>query len=219
MGGWGSGRRWRLTCKVATADLWQIDVRRLHREGYLSTGRSFGWQWTQGGAVQASIRVRVAVDHVVLAYRQRTAGADWKEEEYPVRLTWTPCHFGGRRPWFLCPVRGCGRRVAMLYCGGIFACRYCHGLAYPSQRETADDRSIRRAERIRKRLGWAPGILNHESGRPRGMHWQTYFRLRMDHHRWVTASLAGMLRKMEGLQARVQGLLDTEEGLPRTIPL
>jgi hypothetical protein len=58
-----------------------------------------------------------------------------------VRLEWTPCNYGGQRPWFLSPVRGCSRRVAVLYGGGIFACRRCHGLNYQSQHAQAWDRA------------------------------------------------------------------------------
>lgn len=76
---------------------------------------------------------------------------------YPVTLEWTSLHFGGRRAWFLCPARGCGRRVAVLYGGSTFACRYCHKLVYECQRETADDRAMRRADTIRRRLKWPRG--------------------------------------------------------------
>ena len=38
---------------------------------------------------------------------------------------------------FICPAAGCGRRVAILYRGGIFACRHCYRLAYASSREDA----------------------------------------------------------------------------------
>ena len=89
-------------------------------------------------------------------YRHNSGGSDWQPMDYPVRLDWTDCTLGGRRAWLLCPERGCGRRVALLYIGGsgIFACRHCYKLAYASQRETPDDRAVRRADRIRDRLGW-----------------------------------------------------------------
>jgi hypothetical protein len=32
-----------------------------------------------------------------------------------IRLSWTPCHFGGQRPWLHCP--HCQRRVARLFLG------------------------------------------------------------------------------------------------------
>ena len=41
--------------------------------------------------------------------------------------------------------RGCGPRVAILYGGGIVACRHCYQLAYPRQRVTGYDRMARRA--------------------------------------------------------------------------
>jgi hypothetical protein len=71
----------------------------------------------------------------------------------------TPCNLGGWRAWFICPAVGCGRRVAILYGGGIFACRHCYRLADASSREDAGGRATRRADRLRARLGWHPGIL------------------------------------------------------------
>jgi hypothetical protein len=53
-----------------------------------------------------------------------------KDEQYPVRIERTPCNLGGSRHWFICPAVGCGRRAAILYGGGNFACRRCHQLAY-----------------------------------------------------------------------------------------
>ena len=47
---------------------------------------------------------------------QRSQRPEW--ERYPVFLDTTLCHIGGERHWFLCPARGCGRRVAILYGGG-----------------------------------------------------------------------------------------------------
>ena len=37
---------------------------------------------------------------------------DGNEHEQKVALTFTPCRFGGRRPWFIC---ACGRRVGKVY--------------------------------------------------------------------------------------------------------
>ena len=41
------------------------------------------------------------------------------------RIVRTPCNLGNWRAWFICSVVGHGRRVAILYGGGIFACRHC----------------------------------------------------------------------------------------------
>jgi predicted RNA-binding Zn-ribbon protein involved in translation (DUF1610 family) len=73
--------------------------------------------------------------------------------------------------------RSCGRRVALLYGGAIFACRHCHRLAYRCQREAPHYRAARRAEGIRQRLRWEPGILNDAGDKPKGMRWRTFGRL------------------------------------------
>lgn len=195
MGGMGSGRRWHFGASDTTDDYRSIDVRRWRRDGLLDPHQSFGWQWSRRGEVVASIQVRTEPDRVILTYRHRSGGSDWKDESYPVYLDWTACHLGGQRPWFLCPARGCGRRVAILYGGAIFACRHCYRLAYPSQREADDDRAARRADRIRERLGWEPGILNGNGLKPKGMHWRTFERLTAEHDAFVQESLAGMARR------------------------
>ena len=182
MGGSGSGRRWHYGCKDTTEGYRSIDVRRWKRGRFLTPGRAFSWQWSRDGEVVASINVRVELGRVILTYRHRSGGDEWKDESYPVHLTTTPCHMGGERHWFLCPARGCGQRVAVIYGGGIFACRKCYRLAYPSQREDAGDRAARRAHRIRDRMGWPGGVLEGSGwGKPKGMHWRTYERLSDEH--------------------------------------
>ena len=192
MGGFGSGRKWGKTC---TEDMQGLDVRRLQRAGRLEPGSSCSWQWSRCGEVVASIVVQAEADRVVLAYRQRDQGDEWKDMRYPVYLERTPCTFGGERLWWRCPAVGCGRRCAVLYGGAVFACRHCHQLAYRVQRETADDRAGRRAGKIRARLGWEPGILNPAGGKPRYMRWKTYWRLRAEHDTNVLQSLAGIAQR------------------------
>lgn len=153
MGGSGSGRHWQFG--AATTDEYRsIDVRWLRREGLLASGISRRIKWSRGGEVTGSINIQSEPGRVVLDYRQRDHGGEWQAEKYPVYLDTTPCHMGGVRHWFICPARGCGRRVAMLYGGAVFACRHCHRLAYPSQREKPGDRAARRADRIRDKMGW-----------------------------------------------------------------
>jgi len=69
-------------------------------------------------------------------------------------------------------------------------------LIYPSQRETWDDRAARKADRIRDKLGWEPGILNGNGWKPKGMHWSTFERLTAQHDAFVQVSLAGMAAKL-----------------------
>jgi hypothetical protein len=192
MGGMGSGRYWHAGAKDTTDGYLSIDVRSWKREGLLTPDQAFGWQWSSDGEVAASIGVHTEPGRIMLTYRHRSGGDDWKHASYPVSLDWTACHLGGQRPWFLCPARGCGRRVAILYGGGIFACRHCYELAYPSQRETWDDRAARRANRIRAKLGWEPGILSDDGSKPKGMHWNTFERLTAQHDAFVQIALVGM---------------------------
>lgn len=193
MGGFGSGRKWGKDC---TDDMRQIDIRRLARDSRFQGGMACGLQWTRRGEVVASINVAVEADRVWLTYRQRESGGAWTDMHYPVWLDKTACHLGGERVWWLCPAIGCGRRVGLLYGGGFFACRHCHCLAYKCQRETDDDRAKRRADTLRNRLGWEPGILNGEGGKPKGMHWHTFERLKAEHDAFAHRSLIGMAKRL-----------------------
>ena len=192
MGGIGSGRHWHYEAKNTTGDLRAIDIRRWKRDGLLKAPNAFGWKWNRDGQVAATINVGVADDRVVLDYRHRRGERPWEPARYSVYLDWTKCHLGGKRPWFLCPASGCGRRVAILYGGKIFACRRCHQLAYASQRESEIDRATRRAEKVRERLNWPPGILNGNWPKPKGMHWRTFWRLQAEHDRDVGAVMDRM---------------------------
>src|SRR5215212_5423356 len=41
--------------------------------------------------------------NVVFSYRHRGGlGGEWEDVKEPISL-WTPCNFGGERPWFICP--------------------------------------------------------------------------------------------------------------------
>lgn len=183
MGGIGSGRHWHWGSKDTTAEFRSIDVRRWAREGFLTPGRRFSWQWSIEGKKVASIDVLAEHGCVRLIYRSRDHGDEWENLDYPVQLLSQPCHYGGHRDWFACPARGCGRRVAKLYGGRIFACRHCYQLAYPSQRETSFQRAQRRADTIRRQLGWEEG-WDSWGDKPKGMHWRTYHRLVAELEDW-----------------------------------
>lgn len=203
MGGYNSGRR---DGKRTTDDMHILDIRKIERAGLLKPGCLFNWQWTRGGEKIASINIHTETDRVILDYRTRNHGDEWQDMNYPVRLTWTPCNYGGQRAWWLCPAVGCGRRVAVLYGGKVYACRQCHKLAYPTQREQAHDRAGSRADTIRKRMGWEAGILNGNGGKPKGMHWRTFERLEARHDALVHQSLAGMRAKLGVAMQRLEGI-------------
>ncbi|MGZ8935214.1 MAG: hypothetical protein ACXW04_09955 [Methylobacter sp.] len=196
MGGFGSGRKFGADC---TEDYRCLDVRRWQRDGLLMPGQNFNWQWTRNGQPVANINVKIDYGQVRLIYSSRSNGGEWEKADYPIRLQTTTCNYGGQRYWFTCPIRGCGRRVALLYLGATyFACRHCYRLTYRSQRETKEDRVSRKADKIRNKLKWEPGILNPTGRKPKGMHWKTYFRLVAKHNEYSDQALMGFVVKLKG---------------------
>ena len=178
MGGFGSGRYCR-SGKGITTNLPALDVRMLQREGLLVPGMTSSLRWSMNGNTLTTIQIRTEVDSVTLDYENMNHEDEVNVLTHIVHLDWTECHLGGRRTWFRCP--GCGQRVAILYGGLIFACRHCHKLAYASQRERSHDGAVRKANRLREKLGWGPGIMNIDRSKPKGMHLTTFERLKAKH--------------------------------------
>ncbi len=206
MGGAGSGNWYRFDKKTTTGECHSVDVRDLHREGLLASGRSFTLRWSRAERETGSIRGAVIgeeePERVILTYRHRASpGGEWGEVREPVPLAGTACNFGGERPWFVCPGAGCGRRVAVLYGPGrYFLCRHCYDLVYESQRESSMYRALRRAQAIRERLGGSANMMAPFPEKPKGMHHETYDRFFWEHHEAEMAQLAGMrewLNKLE----------------------
>lgn len=171
--------------KDRTTSHLELDMRYLQRNKVLSAGLSFDLTWTRNGEQVGAINIKTEIDRIILDYNYGS-GVEKKSKNYPVQIDWTSCNYGGMRPWFLCPVLGCGRRVAIIYGAPIFSCRHCHELVYATQREDADARALRKANKIRERLKWSPGIVNDHGVKPngikpKGMHAQTYLYLTIKH--------------------------------------
>ena len=85
---------------------------------------------------------------------------------HEIGLAWSACHYGGERPWFLCPE--CNRRVVKLVdYGEGFQCRHCADYRYRSQSIGPARKLLSKANKLRARL-------NPDETRPRGMHHKTY---------------------------------------------
>lgn len=166
------------SAKDTTDDYRRLDVRKLQRDGLLKAWHYVPLKWKRSnGEVVGSIDMHVEDDRVNLKYRTRRPGEEWQDYAYPVVLERTRCHLGGERVWFRCPANGCGRRVAILYGGDVFACRHCYRLTYESCRESVGDRADRRAWAIREKCGDRWGSLFDPLIRPKGMHHRTFERL------------------------------------------
>ena len=149
-----------------------LDVLEWHRRGYLRSPRWFPCAWTRGGERLASINVQPQRNAVTLKYQSRSYGEDWSDVAQRVAIAWTPCRFGGERPWFICSVAAngvyCGRNVRHLYgAGRLFACRHCYQLAYASQQEPARLRALKTSQKIRMRLGGSANMLEDFPENPR----------------------------------------------------
>jgi len=93
-----------------------------------------------------------------------------------VPVSWTPCHYGGARPWLHCL---CGRRVLRLFKGfGGYFCRPCCGNPiYESQRRNQKARAYLQAYRARQQLGGSRPGIDPLPDRPYRMKQKTYARL------------------------------------------
>src|SRR3989338_10210931 len=136
--------RWNRDKKTTTEACKSISVDFLKQHGHLSGLQWGGLKWTDGGEEETgSIGFRIWVEESVgeirFQYTQTQGYMGEKERlDYSVKLVDTPCRYGGKRWWFICPLTkngiACNRRTLKLYLGGgkYFGCRHCYELTYQS---------------------------------------------------------------------------------------
>jgi hypothetical protein len=120
-------------------------------------------------------------DCMVISFRYREYGSEWQDVTQVLFFDYTPCNYGGRRTWFLCPQ--CGRRVLILYgAGKRFLCRHCYGLTYSCQQECTQDRLMRKALNLRERLGANLSLSAPitDRAKPKYMHQKTFDRFKRE---------------------------------------
>lgn len=177
MGGPGSGEWPRGVTKLTARSQPFVDIRMLKQNGLLFYGAVIRLSWS-GHAREslAEASVRVEENRLVISYKYIDADGNQQSNQDGIAFDYTACHFGGRRTWFKCPE--CRRRVALVYRARRgFCCRHCCKLTYLSQNESEFDRMLRKAQKIRDRLGGTGSILDPIPPRPKGMHFSTYWRL------------------------------------------
>jgi len=151
MGGFGSGRN-RYATTPTVEECRHLDVNKLkdifkgdEEDGNGEEANTGVLSWGDGDTDDYTVGFRVEEhenghEYLHLKYTTGTDhddGVEQRKHEYPVRVEYTPCNFGGERPWFRCPRGSCHERVAKLYNpprGRLFLCRDCHELSYLSSR-------------------------------------------------------------------------------------
>lgn len=215
MGGYGSGNHG--ARYVTTDGLRFLDIRHLRRIGFFETSpgklRHEIVSWSRRGQPCGHVSVMFRgteapyPPEILLAYRAQSPGeTDGTDITERIAIETTACHYGGERPWFLCP--SCGDRRAVLYCvRGLFRCRGCRRIAYSSTRETAEDRSIRRALTIKRRMGGHKyGTVFDPEPKPPHMHRATYERLCDELDDLNYTSLRALLARIDRLEGKYGSL-------------
>jgi hypothetical protein len=196
VGGFGSGRhQGRGAKKRRVEEHVALKLTELQHKGALMPGASGTLSWNDEGETRVAFRA-TATDFT-LEY-QVDDGTSAKPIVERVPLTRVAAGFGGTRRYFQCPRPNCRRQVMVLYlASGRFYCRHCHGLAYESQCENAQQLIERHADKARALLGyptWRP-FERAPIVRPRGM-WRRKF-WRLQHAVEMDDDIANASREME----------------------
>lgn len=130
--------------KTEADELKKITVSFLRKHGYFENSSYKGGNitWTSslsGKQNDVGINVSTIENFLRIYYTQTDRNTQEKKDfDYKIPLTTTPCNYGGKRYWFICPWykngNYCGKRVGVLYKDGdYFACRHCYNLTYSSR--------------------------------------------------------------------------------------
>ncbi len=191
MGGFGSGRWQRSERKLLVNECHSIDIRTWKKQGWLEpeTTISYGH----------GLHIQVHKGEIELQFRivDDVAHADCHQRSYTeyVNIHRQECHFGGKRPAFLCP--SCRRRSFILYQRyDYYRCRSCCKLAHSSQLECSHYRMINRAYKLLRQIHKDASLMLPIPEKPKGMHGFTYRRI---------------LREVERIRVNVSPVLNSRE--------
>jgi hypothetical protein len=134
--------------KDTVEDCRSVSISFLKKGDYFCGYHSGGIVWENCSSEEtSSIGVTVSTmdgdNYVRFQYTTTDQNTGEKTDyDYKVKLTTTPCNFGGVRYWFICPLSKngvyCGRRVGTLYLASrvnYFGCRHCYDFSYESRNE------------------------------------------------------------------------------------
>ena len=192
-GNYRSGRKALRNC---TDEYCSIKIGDWNRRGLLTPGQQFNWQWQQNGQPVGNIHITTEVGQIRVTYAYYDRNNQLQCHDYPIKLQTSVLARGGIRYWLTCPA--CARRMKLLYFGGqYFACRICYQLNYRSQRATFTDKHFDRLNKIRKKLGWVPGIGNSIGKKPPTMPWQTFDKIMRQYNDCTRRAILAISGKMK----------------------
>jgi hypothetical protein len=142
MGAFGSGK-WAdaMTRKATTGLCRTLNAKRLKEAGVFDGDLPVSIAWVNEWGEDAGFVTitRQSDGHGNTSHLRLESGGSVTVTASIIRVTTTPCFYGGVRYWLLCPaVRDgllCENRVGALYLppgGSVFGCRHCWGLTYDS---------------------------------------------------------------------------------------
>ena len=128
--------------KFETDNSLKLSVFWLNKNKYLRDGNMDSITWSQGGQEVLTVAYCVIL---------RDGQTDffivdpYTRKGFQINLKSTSCNYGGKRWWFLCPVKNCSKLIGVLYKTpdlGFFACRKCLNLTYKSSKLSGRHKKI-----------------------------------------------------------------------------
>jgi hypothetical protein len=153
----------------------ELDIRHLARRGHLRQTDDLAWRWPSGSATLLHFSANAVTLNYVFPLRD---GSEVGVVRH-VAIARTRCHFGGARPWFICPE--CGRKAAILLLSRVPACTRCLSPKPPRGLIAKIDRHFRRQRTIERSIANQFGEV--EWTRPKGMHAAKFSRLTDEYFR------------------------------------
>lgn len=186
----------------------RISMSRLRQWNYLKGFATGTLSWKDGWGHESSIGIKVNTSgsnpHMQLNYTVTQHSGEKRDYDYSVQLISTPCVFGGRRFWFICPLTKngspCNRKVSTLYSPpgkSYYGCRHCYDLTYSARQ----DHNYRFAA-LRKRFEYEKKAAKlhsdikreHYAGKPTKKY-QKYLR----YSAWVDGQVPLLLKQINDL--------------------
>jgi hypothetical protein len=177
LGGTGSGRE-SIGVRPLVDDMPSILVGDLYAKGRAILSGAVERSWRRPTGEVQMVTMLAFGDRVECVVTRLLPGhGRGPESKFVVRVSWTPCNYGGRRAWLHCAGEGCSRRSSRLYVAGrSLLCRLCVSGRYRSQVLEPFARRRARFKAIQARLAPPPSGRLLPAKR-KGMHWKTYERL------------------------------------------